>query len=540
MTFKKNRLSIVIWIPFALVICAVYGLALYQALVQVPMLANSYVRIGLAVVTLGLAAGIFVGIKKLSGIKTMQKQLLLEALCFAVLLGVGVFLRCYFLYNTGEGTDYFQEAAYFETAKVTGSGITPIAHGIQYFYVVLLRGLFFLFGNHFFAGIVLQIVLQSAAVLVWYSVIRKMTGAVAALTFLAGMMLLPQSIKSGLVYSPKYLYLLMAGVVFLVIAGLLKREYILKPLKWYSYITTFLAGIGLGLLVYLDVTGLIFFVPILALGFVSQKEGTETMELKKKVSRILLQTVTVIVGFGLAAILFLYIDAMQSGSTIKEVFSAWCALFRYKGLGTLPTIFLYEQAQWIHVGILFLLVLGVPAFFVRKKKEMQLVWAFMLTVAGLIHAGGFYAQGMNCDLLLLVLVLALTGAGLQALLSKEIPVEKSAVEMFEETEQTDDSVEVAATPTESEELKETEVSVESEESKKKEVLAEDEGLEETETVTENKATKETKQETKPRFIENPLPLPKKHVKKTMGYRLEVSEEQMKYDIEVSDTDDFDI
>lgn len=538
MTFEKNRLSIVIWIPFALAICAVYGLALYQALSQFPMLANSYIRIGIAVVSLGLAAGIFVGIQKLYGIKTMQKRLLLEALGFAVLLGVGVFLRCYFLCNTGEDTAYFQEAAYFETAKVTGSGITPIAHGIQYFYVVLLRGLFFLFGNHFFAGIVLQMILQSVAVLVWYLVIRKITGAVAAITFLAGMMLLPQSVKSGLVYSPKYLYLLLAGIVFWGIVSILKREYILKALKWYSYIATFLVGMGIGLLVYLDVTGLIFFVPVLALCFVGQKEDVEKIATKKKVSRILLQAVTVIVGFGLAAILFLYIDAWQSSSSIKEVFTAWCTLFQYKGIGTIPAVFLYESAQWIHVGILFLLVLGVPAFFVQKKKEIQLVWAFMLTAAGVVHAGGFYAQGMNCDSLLLVLVLALTGAGLQALVSKDIPVEKPVAEMVEETEQTDNSAEVAATPTESEELKETEVSVESEEIKKTEVLAEPETAIETEPAAEPE--NETEQESKPRFIENPLPLPKKHVKKTMGYRLEVSEDQMKYDIEVSDTDDFDI
>ncbi|MBQ9136196.1 MAG: hypothetical protein IJX66_08915 [Lachnospiraceae bacterium] len=539
MTFKKNRLSIVIWIPFALVICAVYGLALYQALVQVPMLANSYVRIGLAVVSLGLAAGVFVGIKKLSGIKTMQKRLLLEALCFAVLLGVGVFLRCYFLYNTTEGTEYFQEAAYFDAAKVTGSSIAPIAHGIQYFYVVLLRGLFFLFGNHFFAGIILQIVLQSAAVLVWYPVIRKMAGAVASVTFLAGMMLLPQSIKSGLMYSPKYLYLLMAGIVFMGIAGILKREYILKSLKWYSYIATLLVGIGLGLLVYLDISGLVFFVPVLALGFVSQKDDVDKIELKKKVFRILLQAVTVIIGFCLAAILLLYIDAIQSGSSMKQVLTAWCTLFQYKGLGAIPSVFLYEQAQWIHVGILFLMVLGVPAFFVRKKKEIQLVWAFMLTAAGVIHTGSFYAQGMNCDSLLLFLVLALTGAGLQALLSKDIPA--ASAEMKETEVLTENEVNKEA-ETESAVKPETVTESEPVTEPEKETVTEPEKGPEKESKTEPEKESKTEpvQENKPRFIENPLPLPKKHVKKTMGYRFEVSEEQMKYDIEVSDTDDFDI
>ena len=42
------------------------------------------------------------------------------------------------------------------------------------------------------------------------------------------------------------------------------------------------------------------------------------------------------------------------------------------------------------------------------------------------------------------------------------------------------------------------------------------------------------------YIENPLPLPKKHVKKTMDYKFEPEEHLMKYDIEVSDDDDFDL
>ena len=45
---------------------------------------------------------------------------------------------------------------------------------------------------------------------------------------------------------------------------------------------------------------------------------------------------------------------------------------------------------------------------------------------------------------------------------------------------------------------------------------------------------------KPRFIENPLPLPKKHVKREMDYAYPVAEEDMKFDIEVDEEDDFDI
>ena len=44
---------------------------------------------------------------------------------------------------------------------------------------------------------------------------------------------------------------------------------------------------------------------------------------------------------------------------------------------------------------------------------------------------------------------------------------------------------------------------------------------------------------KPRFIENPLPLPKKHVKREMDYDYKVAEADMHYQVEIADGDDFD-
>lgn len=45
---------------------------------------------------------------------------------------------------------------------------------------------------------------------------------------------------------------------------------------------------------------------------------------------------------------------------------------------------------------------------------------------------------------------------------------------------------------------------------------------------------------KPKFLDNPLPGPKKHVKKSITYAFEPSNDQMRYDIDISPDDDFDI
>lgn len=43
-----------------------------------------------------------------------------------------------------------------------------------------------------------------------------------------------------------------------------------------------------------------------------------------------------------------------------------------------------------------------------------------------------------------------------------------------------------------------------------------------------------------KYIENPLPLPKKHVKRELDYQYQVPEDKMKFDVEIPYGDDFDI
>jgi len=58
----------------------------------------------------------------------------------------------------------------------------------------------------------------------------------------------------------------------------------------------------------------------------------------------------------------------------------------------------------------------------------------------------------------------------------------------------------------------------------------------------NKETKEVEEDKvkEIEFIENPLPVPKKHVRKTMDYAFIPDESKMKYDIQVKDNDDYDL
>ena len=511
MSFKKNLLSVLIWIPFSLVVCGLFGLALYENLPQIPFVNNFYLQIGFTVLAFVLTIGVFIGIRKLSKKEIVKNTLLLEALLFAVLLGAGVLVRCiYFIRFTGyPPTDI--DNAYFSIAQVTGEGIPHIAHGAEYFYLILLRGMFLLFGNHLVAGYILQIVLQCLACVSWYIGIRKLSGPGAGLIFMEGVLLLPQSGFDCIAYSPNYLYLFLTGIVFVFITNVLKYEYDSKPFKWFTCILRFLLGASIGILIYLDVTGCILLIPALAIVFVGRNPQMAALSLKQKLFRVALQLFAIVLGAFLSLTVSFYIDAWQSGNSVKQVLDVWFTLFSYKGIGEVPVIFTYWRSTWAIIAILFLLVLGCFAFFTRKKTENQLVWMFMLLAGFGIHFTSLYTPGMNCDPLLLFLVLGLTDAGVLALVKNDniSQVTENALlntqvkEVNEVTYQEFNSKTEIIPPT---------------------VTTEDQN------PTEGKVN----------FIENPLPLPKKHVKRTMDYGIEIPAEQMEFDIQTSDMDDFDI
>lgn len=646
MTYKKNWGSVCLWAFYALVVFVCYAKALYDVL-QAPHVTNHYIQFGIVFLSFALAVTVFIQIRRLANLLKRPVHVLWEALFFVLLFAAGLFLRIYFI---GRGTEH---AAYFETAMVNGSPVATLAHGAQYFYVLLLRGLFLLTGNHFMAGIILQICLQMLAAGVWYLAVKKFSGRTAALVLFGGLMLMPASIEEGLLYSPKMLYMLLCGIVLLMIGHVCRRQSRSTAYKWHAWLLTALTGVGIGVLTYLDVSGLLFLVPVLFLPFVKEEvQDGEALSKGKILGRAVLQLLLVVIlAFGAFAFL-LYMDALQNGAGIRQVFATWETLFSRKGVSGFPEILKAGTVleAWVFVALAFLMLLGVFAFFVRRKEEVQMPWLFFAVAAAALYAGGFCAAGMDCEYMLLTAALLLTGTGMQAAFCRTEPseaLEDSGETPLEEKEQSKAEEKKPS----GEEAKEQPKKEEKEQSKKEEkkqpeeeekepVKAEEkpvkleepeeppkeqnqtesdvsqmgsnseyeestnkeeqdslwalfagedesvkpsggesgkaggrkaEGKKEKEkekkgkekkgkekppkkSAEDRKAAKpaeekpaaavqdlqEKPEEKKKNYIENPLPLPKKHVKKTMNYQTELTPDKMDFDIDIPESDDFDI
>ncbi len=603
MTFRKNIFSYLLWALFTASVC-IYHIAIIKLLLDRTPIKDDYAQMGVIGLTIVLAGGIFALFRRLAGKRKEETgrhevvHIIWEAALAVLVLGAGIFVRSCL---AGNGT---QEAAFFETASVTGEPVIPIAHGAQYLYVLALRGLFILVGNHFTAGIMLQIFLQALAALVWYFAIRRISGPVAALLYLMGVMLLPASILEGVTYSPKMLYLLLYGIVFMMVGRILRRQKKGGQTKWYGWLQTAATGIGIGAMTYLDVSGLVLLLPVFFLYGV-REDGEKAQGGVKRFLRISLQVATVVLVFFLTAFLLLFLDGTQNGAGIEQVFDTWCTLFAYKGAEGLPSL-LYPADTFSICSmaiVSFLLLFGIPAFFVHEKRETQMLYFFFLAGAGAVIAGGFHASGMTAGYLALMLLLALMGAGVQGSLQKSI-VEVSAKETeskkgTEEETSEEKAIEqksledrdmgkkqseqqsfaetaAAVSPKQqpsaarkdqkaqkAEEKKAKKEEKEAEKARKEaEKAAKKMGLKTagqdtkkgkaaattTATATASAATaaaaaaagKTAAKPAKPGYIENPMPLPKQHEAKVLDYPYFVATDKLKFDVKVSPDDDFDL
>ncbi len=536
MTFRKNGISIFLWAFYAFTICMFYLWVMFEFLQNSPI-KNMYLQAGIVCFGFLLMAGLFLlcrlFYKRTAVHKEMRKQtfsaILWEAFLAVLFLGTGLFLRIYFMANGGE------EAAYFETARVTGEGLIPLAHGAQFIYVVLLRGFFYLIGNYYSAGILLQIFLQIILAIIWYFAAKRIWGRMVSMILLAGIMLFPFSITESIYYSPKMLYLILYGLVFLMIGRFLTNHHKNISLKWYSWLHTIIMGMGIGILTYLDITGLTLLIPVIFLCLVKRAEG-DNRSSGKVAGQVFLQLLLAVAGCFLTVFVFMYVDAKLCGSTVDKIFLTYCTLFAPKGQVDVLELFLALTSieKYLLLLIVFMFLFGIPAFFTKKKEEIQMLSFLWMLGISVIYAGNFNARGMNSEYLLFMSVLLLLGTGIQAMfLGDGIKQEKTEMSLVNTEMMKEAEINKAA-------ISEAVVSkaVVSKAVVSNSVINKAEINKKIKEEREPKVETEIKQTIK--YIENPLPLPKKHVKKKMDYHREVTSDQMHYDIEVSEADDYDL
>lgn len=188
--------------------------------------------------------------------------------------------------------------------------------------------------------------------------------------------------------------------------------------------------------------------------------------------------------------------------------------------------------------VTILALFGYLSFLMADKDRISLVTLLFVALCGLF---AFDFSNNNYSFVITICICVLSGFGFKNLFFEGyrekfepvlVPLEESKPESQKEIE------EITDIPVKEETISQKKV-IEPEVIKEPEPIIENKPSKEAEAIKEPVPLETIKPE-KPRFIENPLPVPKKHVKKTIDYAFEPSEDKMDYDIAIDDNDDFDI
>ncbi len=535
MTWKKNWFSSILWfcqiIVAALVLVVVSDNVLNQYKIadvfQISPVYNHLIWQGIIcvmflLITLLVFFIIRLIVEKTKNIRVHNSvKIAAEILLFAGLLLGGGVCRFAAFPNPVETNPFFEISA-----VNTSFSSVPIFHWGYYLYLRLLRCLFLVVGDHLIAGIVLQIVLQFLAVILVYFAIRRIAGVIPAIFTMGFCLLAPVFIKSGLAYGPENLYFFFFGILLLIFSSVLKVIKQTETIKWHHYLGGFFLGICISYMIYLDAIGIILPVACISLFRIYRQD---------KIKNVFLLFIIILLSVAVGLLGIWSYDALRAGTPLISQIHYWMMSYIPEMEGN--TLQLYSPilsklndnlyvSSILFVGIIW----GVYGFWVKKEDENQRLWVLMTIFSislSYLCRGALY---FDRSFFALFVIIVLAGTGLKNVLyinkNEKNHAELIAVEIPVENFNSDETT-VGITTSEEisceEELpEEASVEVISEE-----IIPEEVPFEEFNPVKEIK------------FIENPLPLPKKHVKKTMDYGYEFPEEQLYFDIEISEDDDFD-
>lgn len=536
MSYKKNAVSYGIWALYLTVVGVVLsflGMAVGGQSSGIPYMA--LILLALAFGTLALVY--FLAKKIIDSVKVKKmaagKAVLVEGILVAVLLLAGIALRILLIGGAGE------EAAYYEVAKVTESGMqAQLVQGSIYYYLCLLNGLFRLVGNKWMAGIVLQIVLQMLGIGISYFAVRRLSGRGPALVVLVFLTIAPGSVRDGMTYSPKMLYFCIYALILLIIAG-----YMYRTTRSGGRVLTWILAVLCGALVafagYTDIVGFTLAIPLFGLPTLKREERGTVLW----VAQLFLSLITLAGSFCLLT----WVDGAVSGSDFRRVLGAWGETYRLKGA---DYNFIFREAGYETILMLVLIALGIFTFMRRKNEEMFSPWVMMLMSVTLMRVLGIVTPNMNGSYQMYFAMAGLAGVSLSELFVQGggVPdVPEMVVEDLDE-EPAEPVVVIAETEKDRQpgknvqrrsvkkQRRQAETDVPVWETLPQEPAADRKTPEVREDMSEKKQEDGQKQV---QFIENPLPLPKKHVKKVMDYPIQPDASMMHYDVEVDPGDNFD-
>lgn len=580
MSWKRNAISYPIWLIYVFVV----GFGVFQA---VDIIGQNNGLSLIACVGVCVAYFAVCGIltlllhglmKDYETINTEKKKSLntfwtvLEALTAVAFLVIGLLLRIQAMQNVADSSDYYQVAA-----VSTDSSIPQIVHGAVYVYIKLLQAILFFLGNSYNVAIWVQLLLNIGAIIMLYFGLKEATGRISALVVLGFLCLSPTVINSALEVTPLQLYLFFFAIAFAVIGA--DSDNKLNPAAY------FVSGVFAAAISYFDVSG--FLLVLFCFAVMCKKRRIEN-----KFKSYALASLSIIVGVAAGYAACVGLDAFLSNKSFINVALALFNDYIPNQVGW--SVYTISDVVVIDYYIMFgIMTLGIFSFWCNKSDKLK-TWIVALAVVLACTGFGLFSDVIPGSVFIYVVCAILAGVAVEncfaiknsadavikntkessdvtemeadeegasdegkenavdshiepeSEVKEDLSAEENVTEEIDErTEEVEEVTEIVTevTPEEVAEEIEVEEVVDVEEAEVEEATDVEE-IEETEEVSEieeieegDEGEKSAKKEIE--YIENPLPLPKKHEKRTLDFAVKNDGED-DFDLDVSDDEDFDI
>lgn len=496
MVYRKTWFSYVLWVCYA-GLC-VSMLAFIGFFLCAEYISVSVAEVGVVLIfplILGIYAAIRTISRKIREKHTMQmhNRVMWEAFVVALSLVFGTLYRMHsILYSAFDNfSPENMDTEYFDMALVSaGEKAVTMAHGTGSLYVICLSAVMSFLGNKIVSALFFQAFLQVLSLIICYIVVKKAAGGLPACVTLLYMSFSGTYVSRIGVVNPECFYFLIYLLGMYLVVRFVKNYCDNLYVRSFSVWTAFLVGIVLGILIYLEPRSVTLLILLTGL-FTGRKEEDEDLPKITAGQNILVFGMTVL-ACAAAFLASFQVDSVGYGTEYMTELSDWIKLYQTGFEGGLLSCM--EQFMLdFPVNGLIIAAASFLIFVFRKsgKEQNYMLWVLLCvcTVPTPMTGYGILPYGE----IALFVWCVLAGLGLQnCILSGNDTVMQTEIEKINDG-----------------------------------VLQEE--LEET-----------AEESAKPRFLENPLPLPKKHVRREMDYDYPVEEQNMKYDVEVDENDDFDI
>lgn len=419
-----------------------------------------------------------------------RKSILPELLIAGLLFAVMTVMRLFYI-NSHE----IQGAGFYELCRIqAGTQMPQLEYGVGDLYAKMLYLLFWLFGNHMLYAAYLQMALQMAALVFFYFALRNLWGFIPAIAAEAALLVFPEFLESLVILNQENLLLfLLCGNLALAAAVLGRTARKQNAAGGYAFVIL-VSGVGAGLCAYLE--KLYLAVPamlLLVLLLIKRPEEATGIQRRR------LQVPVYLIGLGLGFGVCLLVKRQITGQQYAAVWAE------------------YDRVQLS--GEVFL-----SGSVMNYASALLLFFVFVAAAAAIV----IYSYCEKAQIL--------------PEIKEEIQIQD--IESFEksETEEEIKKAEIEKAEIKKAEIKKSEIKkseIEKMEIKESELKAVT-GQENSRSVQEQLPQETAEEKKTVKYIENPLPLPKRHVKKEMDYGFEPDCDLMKYDVMVEENDDFDL